>query len=127
MGDFVRLRPVTRKCNRPARCAVYPRKQSGSSTFSRGGIMSDMQASSVAAPQPQGAGLSQMQRVINVFSAPSKTFNDIRDHSRSWWLPFVLFIVVGTGLFATVTVKVGWNQVVQNSLRLSPKQAEKMD
>jgi hypothetical protein len=89
--------------------------------------MSDLQAQPVVGAVPQGPGLSQLQRVVNVFSAPSKTFIDIRDHSRSWWLPFLLFIVVGTALFATVSVKVGWDQVVQNSLRLSPKQAEQLD
>jgi len=68
-----------------------------------------------------------LQRVSNIFLTPSKTFEDIRDHSQSWWLPFVLFVLVGTGLWVTVNVKVGWDQVVENSLRLSPKQAEQMD
>jgi hypothetical protein len=89
--------------------------------------MSDPEVQSVAGTAPEGAGLSQWQRVANSFTAPSKTFEDIRDHSRSWWLPFLLFIVVGTALWGTVTVKVGWDTVVQNGLRVAPKQAEQLD
>jgi len=89
--------------------------------------MSEMQVQPAPAAPAESPALSQWQRIINVFTAPSKTFIDIRDHSRAWWLPFVLFVVVGTSLFATVTAKVGWEQVVQNSLRLSPKQAEQLE
>jgi hypothetical protein len=89
--------------------------------------MSDLQAQPVAAAPPLEPGLTQMQRVINIFTAPSKTFEDIRRGNKSWWLPFVLFIVVGTTLYASVSIKVGWDQVVENGLRVSPKQAERLD
>lgn len=72
-------------------------------------------------------GLSQWQRVTNTFTAPSKTFEDIKRGNKSWWLPLLLFVVVGTALWTTVTMKVGWNQVVENGLRVSPKQAERLD
>jgi hypothetical protein len=78
-------------------------------------------------PAPQGPGLSQLERLTNIFLAPSKTFEDIHRGNKSWWLPFLLFVLIGTGLWATVTVKVTWGQVVQNSLHLSPKQAEQLD
>jgi hypothetical protein len=81
----------------------------------------------IPAAVPQSAGLSQWQRVSNIFTAPSKTFNDIKAGNRSWWLPFILFVVVGTALCATVTVKVGWHQVVENGLRVSPKAAEAIE
>lgn len=45
-------------------------------------------ASSEPNPQP-APGLSPMQRVVNTFVAPRKTFEDIRINA-SWWLPFVL-------------------------------------
>jgi len=89
--------------------------------------MSDMGIQPVAEAAPGGAGLSQWQRVANTFAAPSKTFEDIKRGNKSWWLPFLLFVLVGTGLWGTVTVKVGWDQVVENSLRLSPKQAAQME
>ncbi len=38
----------------------------------------------------QAPGLSQMQRVTNVFTAPSKTFADIKRGNKSWWMPFII-------------------------------------
>jgi hypothetical protein len=73
------------------------------------------------------AGLSQMQRVTNAFTAPSKTFEDIKRGNASWWLPFILFVVVGTALWATVTSKVTWEQVRDNNFRMAPKAAERLD
>ena len=32
-------------------------------------------------------GLTQIQRVINIFAAPSKTFDDIKAGNKSWWMP----------------------------------------
>ena len=75
----------------------------------------------------QPAGLSQWQRVVNAFTAPSKTFNDIKRGNKSWWLPFLLFVVFGTGLWAIVGMQVTWPQVVENGLRMAPKQAERLD
>jgi len=60
------------------------------------------------------------------FTSPSKTFNDIK-RSTSWWLPFVLTIVFGYGLYGAIQAKVGWEQVAENSIKQSPKQAEQMD
>ena len=72
-----------------------------------------------------GAGLSQVDRVINTYVAPSKTFTDIL-RSTSWWLPFLLIVVVS--LFSTVVIdkKVGFDTVVQNANHDSPKQEEKL-
>lgn len=88
--------------------------------------MSDMQTQPVATTPEQGAGLSQWQRVVNTFSAPSKTFTDIRDHSRSWWLPFILYVVIGYAFFGVVYTKIGMQQVTQNQIQLSPKSQERM-
>ena len=69
--------------------------------------------------------LSQLERVADTFIAPTKTFTDIlRD--QSWWLPFVLIAVVSYGFLFTVQTKVGWNTVVENTLRQDPKAAERM-
>ncbi len=75
---------------------------------------------------PVGPGLTQGQRVIYTFTAPSKTFADI-NRSTSWWLPFLLTVIVGYGLFFAIQTKVGWNQVYENSLKASPKQAAKLE
>jgi hypothetical protein len=85
--------------------------------------MSDSSVQPVAAP---ATGLSQVQRVVNAFGAPSKTFEDIKQGHTSWWLPFLLFVIVGTGLWLTVNAKVTWATVVENGLRMAPKQAERL-
>jgi hypothetical protein len=85
--------------------------------------MSDLEVQPAA---ETAAGLTQWQRVANTFTAPSKTFEDIKRGNKSWWLPFILTIVIGTALWGSVTVKVDWRQVEENGLRMAPKQAERL-
>ena len=85
--------------------------------------MSDVEVQPVAEHAP---GLSQWQRVSNVFTAPSKTFEDIKRSNKSWWMPFVIFTLVGYILFAAVALKIGMQQVVDNQIHLNPKQEERM-
>jgi hypothetical protein len=85
--------------------------------------MSDPEVQPVAVPAP---GLSQLQRVFNVFTAPSKTFEDIKRGNKSWWMPFIIFTLVGYVLFAAVVTKIGMQQVVDNQIHLNPKQEEKL-
>jgi hypothetical protein len=78
---------------------------------------------------PSTAGvtaLSQWQRVAFTFTAPSKTFEDIKSGSRSWWLPFIIAILAAYVLFAAITFKIGWAQVAENSIHLNPKAEEKL-
>lgn len=85
--------------------------------------MSEMEIQSVGeAPR----GLSQWQRVANTFTAPSKTFEDIKRGNRSWWLPLILIAVVSYMLFAAVTYKIGMRQVVENQIHLNPQAEEKL-
>jgi hypothetical protein len=88
--------------------------------------MSDMQAQPVAAAPSPEPGLTQLQRVTNIFSAPSKTFNDIRDHSRSWWMPFLIMVVISYALFAAITAKIGWAQVAENAIHMNAKAEERL-
>jgi len=62
-----------------------------------------------AAPQ----GLSEPQRIINTFIAPSKTFEDIH-RNQSWWVPFLLTAIVSTCLIFAIDKKVGWDNVVRD-------------
>ncbi|HKE33405.1 MAG TPA: hypothetical protein VKD65_16855, partial [Candidatus Angelobacter sp.] len=48
-------------------------------------------------PTPTPAGLSEPQRIVNTFVAPSKAFEDIR-RNTSWWLPWLI-----VGIFAAVS------------------------
>ena len=89
--------------------------------------MSEMQVQPVGAPAPPvGGGLTQWQRVVYTFSAPSKTFNDIRDRSRSWWLPLIVAAIGAYLMFAAITMKIGWQQVAENAVHQSPKAEERM-
>ena len=88
--------------------------------------MSDMEVKPMAEPAPVGASLSQWQRVTNTFTAPSKTFDDIKKGNRSWWLPFVIMVLASYVLFGAITMKVGWAQVAENAIHLNPKAEEKL-
>ncbi len=70
-------------------------------------------------------GLSEGERLINTFFAPSKTFTDIR-RNASWWVPWLLLSLVSIAFLQTVGMKIGWEQVTRNELRISGR-AEKFE
>lgn len=87
-------------------------------------------ASSPATPEPTGPGLSEPQRLIDTFIAPSKTFTDIR-RNASWWVPLLLISVFSISFFVMVDKKVGFEQVGRTMLannkaiqQLDPAQQE---
>jgi len=85
--------------------------------------MSDIGVQTVAEPAP---GLTQLQRITNTFTAPSKTFEDIKRGNKSWWMPFLIYVVIGYVFFAAVATKIGIQQVVDNQIHLNPAQEEKL-
>ena len=80
---------------------------------------------SATAAQPS-VPLSEGQRLIDTFFAPSKTFSDLR-RSAAWWAPFLILAIVSVAFHYVVDQKVGFRKVVENQLRIQPKQAERMD
>ena len=70
--------------------------------------------------ESESTALSQFQRVACVFYAPSRTFEDIRRGKNSWWLPLLLIAMANGVFFAAITIKIGWEQVVENLFRLNP-------
>lgn len=66
-------------------------------------------------------GLSQTERVVNTFVAPATTFKDIL-RSTSWWLPFVLMTLAAVAVTVSIERKVGWEQVVETQVHMSPSQ-----
>jgi hypothetical protein len=83
-----------------------------------------------AVAEPTGPGLSEPQRLINTFIAPSKTFADIR-RNASWWVPFLLISIFSIAFFVTIDKKVGFDQVGRAMLennkaiqQLSPAQQQ---
>jgi len=83
-------------------------------------------ATPAISPVGDGPGLTQGQRLIYVFTAPSKTFQDIK-RSTSWWLPFIITAIFGYALFFGIQTKVGWEQVAENNIKSNPRQAEQME
>jgi hypothetical protein len=62
-----------------------------------------------------------------VFTAPSKTFEDIKRGHKSWWMPFLIAAIFGYLLYGVVTTKIGMEQVVQNQIHLNPKQEDNLN
>ena len=85
--------------------------------------MSDASVQPIAESAP---GLSQLQRVTNTFGAPSKTFTDIKNGHRAWWLPFIIYVILGYAFFWVVDTKIGMRQVSENQIHISPKAEERM-
>src|ERR1700690_2486029 len=76
-------------------------------------LMSDSLANAEASTP-----LSQVARVIDTFTAPSKTFNDILRDS-SWWLPWLLGVLATLGYSAAIQQKIGWEKTYSNILQHS--------
>jgi hypothetical protein len=80
----------------------------------------------VIQPESSAPPLSQGQRVVDTFIAPSKTFTDIL-RSSSWWLPWLIGVVVSLALGFSIQQKIGWDKVYDNVIRQSPAQQKRMD
>jgi hypothetical protein len=81
------------------------------------GFMSDTVANVEAS-----APLNQWERVVDIFIAPSKTFNDIL-RSANWWLPWLLGVLVTLGFGLAIQQRVEWDKAYGNIL-LQSSQAE---
>ncbi len=78
------------------------------------------------AAEPAGPGLSEPQRLINVFIAPTKTFEDLK-RKPGWWVPWVISAVFTT-IFAVVAVqKVDFAHFVQQQIDRSPSAQKRME
>ncbi len=79
----------------------------------------------VVAGTGEAGGLSQIERVVDTFVAPSKTFTDIL-RSTSWWLPFVLLVIVTMGSAYAIDQKIGFDRVAEQSITQSASTEEQM-
>lgn len=85
-----------------------------------------MTAMEAAMQQPgESAGLSQIERVVDTFVAPTKTFTDIR-RNASWWLPFLLGILVSLVFVSSIDRKIGFEQVAQTNINRSAQTQQRM-
>ena len=77
---------------------------------------------------PTGPGLTEPQRLMNVFFAPGKTFEDLK-RNDSWWVPW-LVTAVFTLIFAVIAMqKIDMPRFIQQQTDRSPmaqKQLERL-
>src|SRR5204863_4131705 len=80
-------------------------------------------ASTAVTPVP---GLSEPQRIVNTFIAPSTTFTDLR-RSAAWWGPFIVISLVSTFFVFEVDRNIGFHKIVENQIQLSPRAQRQME
>jgi hypothetical protein len=68
--------------------------------------------------QAAGPGLSQVERVVDTFVAPTKTFEDIR-RNASWWMPWLLSAVLAVLFSYVVLSKIGLPALVDGVVHQS--------
>lgn len=78
------------------------------------------------ATAPIQAPLTETQRCVDIFTAPSKTFTDIR-RKATFWGPLIIMIIVGIGFSFSVQQKIGWQQVFENTIHQTPEKAAKIE
>ena len=78
----------------------------------------------VAAPEAQP--LSEVARVVDTFVAPTKTFTDIR-RNASWWLPFLLTVIVSIFFTAAVGKQVGWETIAHQNVEKNHFAADRIN
>ncbi len=83
---------------------------------------------SSAAPvvPPSPPALSEAERVIDTFVAPTRTFTDLR-RSSNWLVPAVLLVISAIAMVWVADMKIGFQKIVDNQLVMQPKQAEALD
>jgi hypothetical protein len=83
---------------------------------------------SSAAPvvPPSPPALSEAERVIDTFVAPTRTFTDLR-RTSNWLVPAVLLVISAIAMVWVADMKIGFQKIVDNQLVMQPKQAEALD
>lgn len=74
-------------------------------------------------PEAGPAALSEPQRIINVFVAPSKTFMDIR-RNASWWVPWILTGILAAVSFFMFNNKLDLDRFIREQIANSPRQSQ---
>ena len=84
------------------------------------------QTAAPLAAEQTGPGLSQGQRLINMFFAPRKTFEDLK-RNASWWIPWLV-----TGIFLVIfgviaAQKIDMTRFIQQQIDKSPSAQRRME
>ena len=79
-----------------------------------------MPDSTAASPELTAPPLTEVQRVVGTFTAPSKTFTDIL-RKATFWGPLLIMILVSIGFAFAVQQKIGWDKVYDNNAPPEPE------
>jgi hypothetical protein len=79
-----------------------------------------------SAPEPAGPGLSEPQRLVNVFIAPSKTFEDLK-RNPSWWVPWLVTAIFLVIFGAVAVQKIDISRFIQQQIEKSPSAQRRME
>ena len=77
-------------------------------------------------PTPEATPLSEPERILDTFIAPSKTFTDIR-RSAAWWGPFIITVIISLVFVYAVDAKIGFRKVAENQNERSAKASQRME
>lgn len=75
-----------------------------------------MSAPVTPAPETLSSGqpaLSEPQRILNMFYAPTRTFEDIKRNAQ-WWAPFLVLLACSIAFMYVVQTKIGFDQIAEN-------------
>ncbi|MCU1324608.1 MAG: hypothetical protein JWM43_4257 [Acidobacteriaceae bacterium] len=73
----------------------------------------------------QPAGLSEVERVVDTFVAPSKTFEDIK-RSATWWMPFLLVSLLAILFSYVVLNKIGLPTLIDGIVHQTPSLEDRL-
>lgn len=76
------------------------------------------EALSAAPPAPAAPGIGAVEAVAGTFTKPSETFGRLMARP-TWWLPFLLSLVVGTLTYAVAAPKIDLERTIQASIEKS--------
>jgi hypothetical protein len=65
-------------------------------------------------------GLSEPQRIVKTFVAPSQTFEDIR-RNQSWWVPWLILAIVSVAVGIFASKKMDLEQIMREQIANSPQ------
>lgn len=88
-----------------------------------------MSTPAIPAPNPAAQpalGLTESQRVVNSFVAPTKTFTDLK-RKANWFVPWLLIALASYAMVGVVAQKIGFEQVNENQMRLNARAQERME
>jgi hypothetical protein len=71
-------------------------------------------------PESAPSKMSEFERIVNVFVAPSKTFEDLR-RNASWWAPWLILSIFSLAAVTVFTQKLNMEDLVRQQIADSPR------